>query len=588
MKGAASPNTELGEAGQVGEAGETGQAGEVPAGVGSPSLLSRAWWQPLRVHAAVLLLVLFALLPLMSPGGSFSSDEGAYALQVEALEDGSWKYDYRAAPYDPEGRYFPIYLSTRSDTGDFTYVKHPAYPLLLQGARRLVGPFLGLHLLALLGSLGTAVAAWLLATELDPRLSRPAFWMAATGPVLVNGFLVWAHAPSAALAGLALVGATRIARRGFTPLATAGVSASLLAGVLLRSEGLLFAAAVPVALGWVRFRKGERSGTLTPLLLAVPAAVAAVVEQRWVSAIIGTRFATDGARRGNLPYLEGRLSGASHELFHSPGQHPLAALPMLLALALVVGLGFLALRRWGPGSRRDLTVLASAAVVLLVVRLALSRSAPVTGLFAAWPLGLLGLLLVRWRRAGPTAALLGGTVALFAGAVLLTQYPEGGATEWGGRFLSPALAPLAVLAAAGLCAAVAAVPRYQRRAATSLLVTVALAFAAFGLTTVGSERARIGRVANAIARHPAQVTVTTGAFLPRAAWSINDRVAWMHADRSELVTLIADLRAQGLRDVAVVLPGHIPSSELSAFPTVEERPEPDLSAAGLRLFLARA
>ena len=80
-----------------------------------------------------------------------------------------------------------------------------------------MGRTFGLHLLNLLGVVGAAVAAWLLAGELDPRLRRPAFWLAAGGPVLVNGFLVWAHAPSAALAGLALVAAARIVRRGITP-----------------------------------------------------------------------------------------------------------------------------------------------------------------------------------------------------------------------------------------------------------------------------------------------------------------------------------------------------------------------------------
>ena len=577
MTGAAPSRTAPGEAAQL-----------RPASPGmARSVISRAWDQPLWVHAAFLLLGLLALLPLMSPHGSFSSDEGAYALQVEALENGAWEYDYKAAPYDPEGRYFPVYLSTRSGSDFYTYVKHPAYPLLVQVVRAVVGPTLGLHLLALLGTVGTAVAAWLLAAEINPRLSRPAFWLAAGGPALVNGFLVWAHAPSAALAGLALVGAARIARNGCTPLATAGVAAALVAGVLLRTEAILFGAALAGGLAFVRLREG-RARSLVPLLLVAAPLLAAAVERRWVTAIIGRTVPSVEVPRGRLSYLEGRLAGAGHELFSSPGQHPEAALPVVLALVLVAGLGWLALRRWNARSGRDLTVAVAAAVVLLAVRVALRPYAPVTGLFAAWPLGLLGLLLVRWRRTGPAATLLGTTVALFAAAVVVTQYPEGGATEWGGRFLSPTLAPLAALASAGLAAGVGAAPAVRRRWTAGLLVLVGVAFAAFGLVTVGLERARIERVAQAIARHPAPVTVTTGAFLPRAAWSVDDRVSWMRVEPGGLAALVRDLRAQGVRQVAAVLPAAIPASELAAFPTVEERPEPDLAGAGLRLLVARS
>jgi hypothetical protein len=358
--------------------------------------------------------------------------------------------------------------------------------------------------------------------------------------------------------------------------------------VLLRSEAVLFALAVAAGLAWVGYQREKGTRRLASLLLALPAVVAVLVEQRWVSAIIGTSFVTEGVRRGNLPYLEGRLAGASHELVHSPGQDPRAAVPVLLALVLVVGLGWLALRRWGPGSRRDLAGGAVATLLLLGIRLFLSPFAPVTGLFAAWPLGLLGLLLVPWRQSGPTVRLLGVAVALFAAAVFLTQYPEGGATEWGGRFLAPILAPLAVLAAVGLATALRAVPHRERHSVTALLGVVALAFAALGLVTVGRERARVERVADAIARHPAPVTVATGAYLPRAAWSINDRVTWMQPEPAELAGLMTALKADGLREVAVVLPAYLRVGDLSAFPTVEERHEPDLEAVGLRLFVARA
>jgi hypothetical protein len=559
----------------------------VAAATTRPNLLRRVWGAPLWAHAAALLLFLLALLPWMSPNSAFSPDEGAYALQVETLEAGSWAYDYEAARYDPDGRHFPIYLSTRAASGYYPYVKHPAYPLLLQAARRVAGPTLGLHLLALLGTVGTAAAAWLLAAGLDGRLARPAFWMAATGPVVVNGFLIWAHAPSAALAGLALVGAVKIARRGFSPLATVGVSTALVAGVLLRSEALLFALGLAAALAWARLRRATGLRRLVPLLLAVPPVIAALLEHAWIGAIIGEGLEAAGIRRGRVPFLQGRLSGLVHELLGPAELEKGAALPVLVALVLVVGLGYLGLRRWGPRSCRSLAVATAGSGLALLVRVVVYPYEPVTGLFAAWPLGLLGLLLVRWGRGGTAAAQLGLTVALFTGAVLLLQYPEGGATEWGGRFLSPVLAPLAALATAGLATALQAVPRPERRLATGLVATVAIVFAAFGLVTVGSERARIERVTRAIARHPAPVTVTTQTFVPRAGWSADRTLAWMQADEHDLAPLVAQLGAKGVPQVAVVVPDDVPVSRLTGLADVREVREPAIRAVGMRLFLVK-
>ena len=113
----------------------------------------------------------------MSPTATFTSDEGAYALQVRALQDGSWAYDYKAAPSTPRATSFPIILSDGSGGHHYPYVKHPAFPLLLLGSATLFGTALGLHLPGLLGVVGAAVAAWLLAKE----LGRPA------GPARVLG-----------------------------------------------------------------------------------------------------------------------------------------------------------------------------------------------------------------------------------------------------------------------------------------------------------------------------------------------------------------------------------------------------------------
>ena len=548
----------------------------------------RAWRAPLWAHAAVLSLLVLVLFPLMRPTSSFTSDEGAYALQVATLENGAWEYDYRAAPLDPEGRAFPIILSDSGPDGYYTYVKHPAYPLLLQASSRLVGRTLGLHLFGLLGVVGTAVAAWLLAGELDPRRRRAAFWLAAGGPVLVNGFLIWAHAPSAALAGLALAAAARIARRGLTPWAAGAMTAALAAGVLLRSEGLLLAGALAVSLAAVRFLQTRRLTTALTVagVTAGPALCVAVVERWWVSSIVGGSYAGVAGQgsASTSSFVADRLTGAWHVLFKGWFIDAGAGVAVLAALAVVAGGGFVALRR--PG--RGLPVVVAVAVALLAVRFAAHPHDPVTGLLSAWPLAVLGLLLFRWRDAGPVAWLLGGTVAIFALATLATQYPGGGGLEWGGRYLSPALVPLAVLAAAGLARAVAGVAdEAARRRAVALLAALGVAFAVFSLATAGALRVREDRIIAAVERHPSPVMVTTRPALPRLAWRAGDRLNWMLTDDAGLPDLIASLRAQGVPEVAVVAGLRAPPSALSAYPSLQELEEPALADDGLRMVIAR-
>jgi hypothetical protein len=558
-----------------------------------PSFLHRAWRLPLWAHALALAVVLAALLPVMSPRSAFTSDEGAYALQVAALENGSWAYDYQAGRFDPAGDNFPIILSDRGPGGDshfFTYVKHPSWPLLLRGTTAALGDTVGLHVLGLLGVLAVAVAAWLVAGELEPRLRRPAFWLAAGSPVLVNGFAIWAHAPSASLAGLALVAAARIVRRGPTPGAVAGAAAALVGGVLLRSEGLLFAGALALALAVVcRRTVGWTRAVGVFGCLAVPAVAAAILERRWVEGIVGGPTQPLAVRQtGSSSFLDGRVRGAWHELFQGHFSESSAALPVLAGLLLVVVLGFLALRRWGPRSRLLLAGGAVGAGLLLVLRMSAHPHEVVTGLLPAWPVAVLGVLLVRWRGAVPVIRLLGATVALFVAAIVATQYPEGGGLEWGGRFLSPVVVGLAVLAAAGLVRALDEVPRPDRRQATALVAVVGLAWAGFGLATAGALRAREDAIVAALARHPGQVVVTTRPAYPRLAWRAGDRLAWMLTDTAGLPALVTDLRDQGVTDMVLVVPATDDLAGLDGFRSVTEEKEPALADDGMKVVVLRA
>jgi hypothetical protein len=560
----------------------------------SRPLFRRIWGAPLWAHGAALALLLAVVLPFMSPTSSFTSDEGAYALQQGALKDGGWAYDYPAAQYDPDGRFFPLNQADRGTDGFYPYVKHPAYPLLLRGSVSVFGETVGLHLPALLGVLGAAIAAWLLAAELDPRLRRAAFWLAASSPVLVNGYILWAHALSAALAGLALVCAVRLLRsdpergvRGFL-LPAAGAAACLVAGVLVRSESLLFAGAVATAVAALQLRRaGLWRAMATFAVLAGPAAIVELAERTWVRSIVGEPVGGLGVRGGTSSFLSGRVQGAWHELFQGHLVNGSAGVPVVFAMALAVGLGYLALRRWSQTSSRDLTVAIAGATVLYLLRLRWYPMDPITGLFAAWPVALLGLLLVRWRRSGPVIPVLGVATALFTAAVVATQYAEGGGADWGGRFFSPLTVPLAVLAVAGLDRALAAAPRARRGRMTGLVAALAAVTAVVGLASVGYARQVQDRMVAAVARHPAPVTVTTFPGLPRVAWRSADTLTWMYAEDKDLPELLQTLHGRGVEEVAVVAVRADLERGTGSYRIAEEAAEPDLSGLGMSLLILR-
>jgi peptidoglycan/LPS O-acetylase OafA/YrhL len=258
-----------------------------------------------------------------------------------------------------------------------------------------------------------------------------------------------------------------------------------------------------------------------------------------------------------------------------------------------VVLGFVALRRPRPESNRVLGLVAVAAVGLVGVRMALYPTEAVTGLFAAWPLALLGVLLLRRRdrdqgdrdRQRSGVGLLLAVVAGFMAAVVLTQYPEGGGAEWGGRFFSPIVVALAVLAVTGFRHRLADLPPLDRRWAAGCLSVVAVATAVLGLVTVGQGRARHERFIAAVTRHPAEVTVTTVQALPRIAWRTDQELTWMVTDGSGLAPLLDRLDARGLERMAVVTDHGAPSSTWPDGWKATEVDEPSLRGAGLGLFL---
>jgi hypothetical protein len=140
--------------------------------------------------------------------------------------------------------------------------------------------------------------------------------------------------------------------------------------------------------------------------------------------------------------------------------------------------------RWRPGETQLIRGAAAAAAIAAAAALVLPK-APVPGLLLAFPLLPVGLVLMRrsaFESAAAQLALITG--ALFAAAIVATQYPVGGSMEWGGRFFHlalPAVVPALLLALVGAWHALDA--RTARVGAASLAV-VSLVLCVFAVGSI--------------------------------------------------------------------------------------------------------
>lgn len=595
---------------------------------------SGAWGLPLWCHVLFLGALLAVAVPFLHLDDTFTADEGAYAIQVRALDRGAWEYDYAGEPYDQEGRWFPLVNGVESGDERYAYVKHPAVPLALLAATRVVGEVAGLHLLSLAGALGLAAAAWLLAAEVDPAASRPAFWLAAASPVAVNAYLIWAHAPSAAVAGFALWAGVRLVATG-RARHLALMLACVAAGVLLRAEGLLFGLALAVGLlavglrhgAGTRWRRrlrpqgGDDGGDLgspalagvgheghgargpralpwrvgVPAVCVVVAGAAAWAENLWVDAIIGSSgeastaggkaaaAITGGPGEGWGQWLGGRLKGAWYSLFRGAHLEEQGMLLVVVGLVLVAFAGW-AFHRRRAGWERDVLVGLGAAAAVYVVRGATGTTLAMTGLLAAWPLAVLGLLAAPFRsvRSSDGVRLLAVVAAAFGAAVLATQYRFGGGFEWGGRFFFPVLAPLAIFAALACRRMVGAMAGARRPVMAGLLVVLAAVPVATGLVVLRNTRPLLGDVADEVATGRRQLVVTHSPALPPAAWRSYPEVGWMLVPPGSIVEVTRDLRASGAPGVMVVATGGTTAEVQAAVPGAVDVTGPAAANLGWR------
>ncbi|MGN6693607.1 MAG: hypothetical protein ACTHN0_05470, partial [Aquihabitans sp.] len=423
------------------------------------SPFSTIWRAPLLVHVVVLVAVLVGIVVATNQPDSFTTDEGTYELQLRALDQGSWSWTSGTESIDPDGTHYPIAYSAQTEDGGWVpMAKHPLWPWVAAQAAKATGTD---HAYDVIGSLAivlVAIAAWFLAAARAPGLPRGAFWLAGLAPVTVTATFGWAHAASAAAAGAAVLGAAWLVPRegpvgrNRAALGLALVAVGVAGGILLRTEGLLFAIALAGALV-IGGRQIGRSWGWSVGSGAVVVAWAGLVvkaEDVWVRAITGAGSTTLSPRSGGgveaSGFVDARIQGAIRSLLDVEGRAAamvvfLAVLGTAIAAVYVVRGERRGLRAWHAG----MVVIALA----FLFRVYWLPNLAVRGIFIAWPIVIVGLAAagaLLWRR----LALETTTVVLYAGAILLTQYPDGGAIQWGGRFFAPLVVPLSVMIAVGV------------------------------------------------------------------------------------------------------------------------------------------
>lgn len=567
------------------------------AGSSRPASTPRLW-----LHLGLLALALAAVVALAKPDVS-TWDEGSYGAQADILrEEGGWFGAYRFDDIDPSGRWYPIIYSDHSGDGYAPYVKHPFVPAL---QRVLGGPLgrAGYAIPSVVGVLGAATAAWAIARRVRPGTQVVAFWLIGSGPLLFHASIIWAHSMAAAFGGLAVLGAVMVRQRRSSWLGHLTLAAGGAGVILVRSEGLLLALSVLAALGLDALLRppapeaadpdgsppGEGVATLaarfvTGVVSVLPAFVVVVavwlLEQRWVTSIVGTAGTALEVKstEAHYSYLGGRVNGLWASTLSGSD---LAAWAPVLPVVLLVPLAVVAWRR--RIARPDVVAVAIGGYALVMALLQVMKpSMLVTGFVPAWPLVPIGLVACGaglWRR----YRLLSLTVALTALAIWATQYPDGGVFQWGGRFLMVLAVPAAVLAADGIRrlldeAAEAGGVAVRKTAVFGAVVALAVVGAVAPVVALRTTREQFVDTLGTVEAASGPVAVTTSTEMPRLMWRSD--IDFLRVDKADVDEALTRLREAGYDEVSLIATAEVAEQAAPSFGQIEDRtevPSTDLS-----------
>jgi MFS family permease len=511
------------------------------------SWVKRALAAPPWCHAVALFIMLLALLPFSRTDTVFFADEGSALAQAEQLSDGEgWTRPLSFPASDPDAESFPLFAGDVSGDRLVPLGHHAVYALVLDGWYA-AGGQPGAVVLSLAGC---ALAAYLTARivrRLRPGLEVAALWaVGAASPLFFDGYLVVAHTLVAALAAGVVLALLRCLDGEHRP-AMIGIAGALTFGAgVLRNEALLFGAALAIAVFFFGIRSRDRWLTAFAIVVGGAVAAARVGEAMIRSRVIGGSGAhqfTVAMEGGS--WIGDRLTGAFITLLlPSYGQFGAGDVALVLGVTCALVAAVIARRR--PDDRNGLLLFSALAVGLLGLRLVLAPG-PVPGLLWACPvLGVGAVLVTRDVLRNRATALLAAVVVLFAGAVLLTQYANGGGREWGWRYFSLALPVAVAIAVIAIVDGAARLASHDGRVAARLLVAVCALATVLGFlalrTTKDDNRQIVDGIRDVYEATPAAdggkpVVVTT-------QWGTIDRFNWDRVDDTRWLVIAPTNRSQ--------------------------------------------
>lgn len=453
-----------------------------------PGFLRSLWF-----HAALLAILLAAVAPLASNGHLVMPDEGVYLAQARQLSEGSWAEDRQSLDIDPDGDLVPYTDGGTVGEQVVRYHKHPLFPVLLTPAFKLAG-MEGALAVSMIGTWCAALVAAFIARGIRPRYGVWALWFVGlASPLFFDAYIVVAHAPAAALAGLSFLGVSRALRSGTARHLAYGLPA--MAGlVLLRSEGLLFAVALAgsvgvMALGWPPLESVRWRRIGVAVSIGMVAVVSFLTEKWWATQIVGTRVSNSPAAQLSREAIN-PLSGAWASLlrpFYGGWEFATLMMPLLVLGVWLAGISLRVLPR-----RPLLPLVALTGATVAAVGLWVDPPWLVTGLLAVCPFIVPGLVWLGRKELRNTTIALGlVTMAITSVGIIVVNYRVGGSTEWGGRFfhiLLPILIPVVLV---GLDNARRALSPGQARFAVGCFVVISLCTAGAAVDAQRDLRASI-------------------------------------------------------------------------------------------------
>jgi hypothetical protein len=552
----------------------------------------RLWRAPLPLHLCVLAAALVLCAWYTRPGFGWTSDEGAAILQADLLDHGTWIYANPVPEVDPEGVLSPFPIGDHGSKGLAPYGKHPLYPRLLQLAGAIGGDW-GLVGLSVAGTVLAAAAGGLLAQRLSPSLARPTLWALGLGsPLFIDAFAVLAHTLAAATFGWCVLAIWESIQR--RALARAGMlaagSALVVVTALLRTEGVLAGGALGLALGTLAVVWRSR-WTLVCAAAVLSATGAAFLGERVVvRSILGTLSPRAGLRLSHppRPWLLGRLEALWNDWL-DPGVSGRFSLGVAAVLVAVVLLVVGAVRARIDRRGAPLALALSAALACYGVRL-LSPPLELFGLFAAFPILLVGVVLLsRGQFATRLPVLAGLTTALFAAAVLATNYPVGGSIQWGGRYFAVILPVVTPLALDAIRRASTGWHPATAHRVVALSVAVSLTVALIGLRVIRHRHDSVAATQVALSElssvaggagvgtHPDRpIVVSYNRLVPQLLFGEFDRYVWLAPDvRDGSGALAAEgLAGAGVERVILFDAPGIPRGQWAEWEPVSSRSTP--------------